>query len=274
MTPQPSSTARHVVDRLAEYFGGALTTADDAAVEAHLLVCAECRAEFDDLGAIALAIALQPYDVRHDVRDDAVLTAGPPGTTGQRRVAEAPATPGAAEPPTTVWAAEPPTAATPTSRPPTGQPTRGSSGPGRRSTGGPTGHRRPSRLRRLAGYAVVLVAGATLGIGGMTLVNQFDNPRLQTVGDDRVISTQGLSVMLTESADGTRIQAAAVGLRPSRAFRLVAIDTDGQAHLVTTGVTNGGLVSVVGTVPVPASRIVFVALVEHGGGALLVARPS
>jgi anti-sigma factor RsiW len=49
-----------VVGRLVEYFSGSLSPAEDAAVESHLLLCATCRAEYDELGQIALTITLQP----------------------------------------------------------------------------------------------------------------------------------------------------------------------------------------------------------------------
>jgi predicted anti-sigma-YlaC factor YlaD len=49
----------HVVDQLVEYFSGSLTPAEDATVESHLLSCAACRAEFDELGPIALTMTLQ-----------------------------------------------------------------------------------------------------------------------------------------------------------------------------------------------------------------------
>ena len=52
----------HAIDRLAEYFSGSLTPADDLAVEAHLLACADCRAEYDELGQIALMVAWQRDD--------------------------------------------------------------------------------------------------------------------------------------------------------------------------------------------------------------------
>jgi hypothetical protein len=239
MTSQSSTrgTEPHVVDRLAEYFGGSLATADELTVEAHLLFCAECRAEYDELGTVALGIALQSLETLDDV-------AAPAGAHGS-----------AAGPMPT-------------------QPSRGSSGPGRGSGTGPAGRSRRSRLRRLAGYTMALVVGAAIGIGAMALADRAETPPMQTVGDGQDISTDRLSVTVVEADGQTRIQAAAVGVRPGRGFQLVAVGTDGQGYLVTTGVAEGGLLSAVGTVPIPASRIAFVALVEDGGGAVLVARPS
>ena len=240
MTPQSSTpgTERHVVDRLAEYFSGSLTaTTEESAVEAHLLGCAECRAEYDELGAVALGVALHAAEPR----DDEAPTAGPH---------------------------------VPAARPVPAQPSRGSSGPGRDTGAGPAGRSRRSRMRRLAGYAAAVVVGAAIGVGAMALTNQTEAPPLQNVGDNQDISTDRLSVTLVETAGGTEVRAAAVGVRPGRGFQLVAVDSGGQGYLVTTGVAGGGLLSVVGTVPVPASEIVFVALVEDDGGAILVARPS
>ena len=53
----------HVVNQLVEYFSGSLTAAEDAYVESHLLSCAACRAEYDELGQIALTMTLQPPSV-------------------------------------------------------------------------------------------------------------------------------------------------------------------------------------------------------------------
>jgi hypothetical protein len=231
------SAEGHVVDRLAEYFGGSLAAADESAVEAHLLFCAECRAEYDELGEVALAVALQPAGTL----DGEAATAG----------SHVPAT-----------------------RQPPAQPSRGSSGPGRASGAGPAGRSRRTGVRRLAGYAVALVAGAAIGVGGMALINQPGSTPLLPVGGNQDISTDRLSVTLVEVATGTEVRAAAVGVPPNRGFQLVAVGTDGRGYVVTTGVASGGLLSVVGTVPIAASEIVFVALVEDGGGAILVARPS
>lgn len=225
----------HVVDQLVEYFSGSLTPAEDAAVESHLLSCAACRAEYDELGPIALTMTLQPQS--------AVDTAAPDRST-------------------------------PAPRRPTDQAHRGGSGPGRGSRGEPG--RPPPRagLRRLARYAAVLVIGAALGVGATVLVNRSDTPALQNVDGSRDISTDRMSVTLVEAEGGTQVLAAAVGLRADRGFQVVAVSTDGEAYLVATGVADGGLQSIVGTVPVPASDIAFVALVEDGHGALLITRPS
>ncbi len=53
----------HVLDRLAGYFSGALPVEDEQMVEAHLLHCADCRAEYDDLGSAALLVASLPVGV-------------------------------------------------------------------------------------------------------------------------------------------------------------------------------------------------------------------
>ncbi|WP_327006879.1 zf-HC2 domain-containing protein [Dactylosporangium sp. NBC_01737] len=58
---EPGSS--HVLDRLAGYFSGALPVEDEQAVEAHLLHCADCRAEYDDLGSAALLVASLPVGV-------------------------------------------------------------------------------------------------------------------------------------------------------------------------------------------------------------------
>ena len=61
--PGTESGSPHVLDRLTDYFCGALPEADELAVEAHLLQCATCRAEYDDLGSAALFIAALPAGV-------------------------------------------------------------------------------------------------------------------------------------------------------------------------------------------------------------------
>lgn len=48
----------HVAHRLAEYFSGSLKPADEFAVESHLLSCAACRAEYAELGEVAVLLAL------------------------------------------------------------------------------------------------------------------------------------------------------------------------------------------------------------------------
>ncbi|MEV0131140.1 zf-HC2 domain-containing protein [Dactylosporangium sp. NPDC050688] len=58
---EPGSS--HVLDRLAGYFSGALPVEDEQTVEAHLLHCADCRAEYDDLGSAALLVASLPVGV-------------------------------------------------------------------------------------------------------------------------------------------------------------------------------------------------------------------
>jgi anti-sigma factor RsiW len=224
----------HVVDQLVEYFSGSLTPAEDAAVESHLLSCAACRSEYDELGPIALTMTLQPQNAGE-------------APAGDRR--------------------------TPAPRRPTDQAPRGPSGPGHGSRGDPS--RRPrAGLRRFAGYAAILAIGAAIGVGATVVVHQSDTPPLQNVDDSKDISTDRLSVTLVQTQGGTQVRAAAVGLRPGRGFQVVAVSADGKAHLVATGVADGGLQSIVGTVPVPASDIVFVALVEDGTGALLITRPS
>ncbi len=225
----------HVVDQLVEYFSGSLTAEEDAAVESHLLSCASCRAEYDELGPIALTMTLQSQ--------------------------------------TTTEAAAP-DRSPPAPRRPMDQPPRGASGPGRGSRGEPG--RPPPRagLRRLLAYAAVLTVGAALGIGATVIVTRSDAPPMQVVDDSQDISTDRMSVTLVETSGGTQVQAAAVGLRAGRGFQVVAVSTDGTAHVVATGVADGGLQSIVGTVPVPAADIVFVVLVEDGHGALLITRPS
>jgi hypothetical protein len=187
MTSQSStgSAEGHVVDRLAEYFGGSLVAADESVVDAHLLFCAECRTEYDELGAVALAVALQP----------AGTLDGETTTVGSH---------------------------VPATRQPPAQPSRGSSGPGRTTGAGPAGRSRRAGVRRLAGYAVALVAGAAIGIGAMALVNQPDTTPLLPVGGNQDISTDRLSVTLVEAATGTEVRVAAVGVPPSRGFQVIA----------------------------------------------------
>lgn len=228
--PQP-----HVVDQLVEYFSGSLTPTQDAAIESHLLSCAICRAEYDELGPIALTMTLQPHGV--------VDTPGPDGST-------------------------------PAPRRPTDQAQPGTSRPGRGSRDEPGRSPRRAGLRRIASYAAVLAIGAALGIGATVGLNRSDTPPLQNVDGSRDISTDRMSVTVMETGAGTQVLAAAVGLRAGRGFQVVAVSTDGQAYLVATGVADGGLQSIIGNVPVPASDIVFVALVEDGHGALLISRPS
>ncbi len=231
------NTEPHVVDRLVEYLSGSLTPDDDVVVESHLLACAACRAEYEELGPVALIMARQS--------DDALIDA----TLGERP---------------------------PAPRIPVGTPPRGASGPGRDQHGGPERPPRSgrARLRQLAGYAAVLLVGAALGIGATITVNGTNAPPLQTIGDPNDISTDRLSVRLVELPGGTEVRAAAVGLRSGRGFQLIAVSTEGRGYVVATGVADGGPQSIVGTVPIAASEIVFVALVEDSGGALLIARPD
>lgn len=234
---RPGSTEPHVVDRLVEYLSGSLTPDDDVVVESHLLACAACRAEYEELGPVALMMARQS--------DDALIDA----TLGER--ASAPRSPVAA-------------------------PSRGASGPGRDHRDDPQRppRARRDRLRRLVTYAAVLVVGAALGVGVTIAVDDPDARPLQTIGEPSDISTDRLSVSLVEVAGGTEVRAAAVGLRSGRSFQLVAVSIEGRAYVVATGVADGGPQSIVGTVPIAESDIVFVALVEDTNGALLIARPN
>jgi anti-sigma factor RsiW len=50
----------HVGPRLGDYLAGELSAAGDRQVEAHLLRCAECRDEADELSAIAVTVATLP----------------------------------------------------------------------------------------------------------------------------------------------------------------------------------------------------------------------
>ena len=240
MAPQSSlsSTEPHVVDRLAEYYSGSLGADDELVIEGHLLSCADCRTEYDELGESALMVALQPPSALDD------------------------------EP-------QPSGGHVPAARP-IGQPSRGSSGPGTGRHRDPAGPQRSRRagLRRIAGYAAVLVLGAALGVGGTVISDRTTTPPLQNVGGSEDISTDRMSVTVIAAPGGAQVQAAAVGLRPGCGFKLVAVDAGGRGYLVTTGVADGGLQSIVGTVPVAASEIVFVVLVEDDHGALLIARPS
>jgi negative regulator of sigma E activity len=52
----------HWTDRLSEYVDGELTRAEQAACEAHLATCAECRAVGEDLLAVAHTAAALPAD--------------------------------------------------------------------------------------------------------------------------------------------------------------------------------------------------------------------
>src|SRR5574338_203084 len=52
----------HWTDRLSEYVDGELTQGEQAACEAHLATCAECRAVSEDLLAVARTAAALPAD--------------------------------------------------------------------------------------------------------------------------------------------------------------------------------------------------------------------
>lgn len=178
---RPGNTEPHVVDRLVEYLSGSLTPDNDVVVESHLLACAACRAEYEELGPVALMMARQS--------DDALIDA----TLGER----------------------PPAPRSPVAPPPP-----------------------------------------------------------QTTGDSNGIFTDRLSISLVAVDGGTEVRADAVGLRSGREFQLIAVSVQGRGHVVATGVADGRPQSIVGTVPVAASEIVFAALVEDAGAALLIARPT
>jgi len=125
-----------------------------------------------------------------------------------------------------------------------------------------------------AAAVAAAVVGAALGVGVTIAVDDPDARPLQTIGEPSDISTDRLSVSLVEVAGGTEVRAAAVGLRSGRSFQLVAVSIEGRAYVVATGVADGGPQSIVGTVPIAESDIVFVALVEDTNGALLIARPN
>ena len=58
--PPPAAAEHHVLDRLVDYFSGALKEEDEIAVEAHIFRCAPCRIEFDTLGHVALMVTAIP----------------------------------------------------------------------------------------------------------------------------------------------------------------------------------------------------------------------
>jgi anti-sigma factor RsiW len=57
MAPWAGNREGHVVDRLVAYFTGSLTEEDEQAVDAHLLGCPACLAEFEALGDVALIVS-------------------------------------------------------------------------------------------------------------------------------------------------------------------------------------------------------------------------
>lgn len=225
----------HVIDRLPDYFSGAGTEADDLAIDAHLLHCAACRAEFDELGAVALLLASQPEGTLEADGPAPAATAG-----GPRSISPA---------------------GRDSTRP----------GSGRRDRGP-----RHVRLRQLAGHAMVLLVGAALGVGVWAAFDRWPTtPSLENADAFGYASPGQLLVTVKDTAGGgAEVRAAVVGLRPGREFQVVAVDRQGQGHLVAKGMADGGPQSIVGPAPVAASEIAFVVVVESGNGVLLVARPG
>lgn len=240
----------HVLDRLAEYFSGSLPAADEPVVDGHLVRCEECRHEYDELGEVALILALKARDMPPHARAALVARAPRPRS--------------------------PHTGAT---RP--GSHRAGGSGPGNRGPGdswpgssGPGGTPR-RRLRVIAGYVAVLAVGALFGIGGVLIANRPTSPPLRTAGETQDPAANQLTVAVVARADGgTDIRAAAVGLRPGQEFLLVAVTVDGTGFLAARGIAGGGVEPITDIVPVAPAQVAFVVLSESGNGALLVARPT
>ena len=245
MQPQSgiSDAGEHVIDRLDDYYIGALPTIDEVAIDAHLLQCSDCRAEYDELGTVALLVASQP-----------------PGTLEQHEQASAgdraplaPVLPGS----------EAPQRPTVPGRPRHSRATH-------RGLPVPRARWNP---RRVAAFAAAVVLGAILGIGGQALIDYASSTSLRTASDSDDGTADRLSVTLVaQPGASTVVQAAAVGLQPGRVFRLLAVGTDGRSYIVFEGVADGGIQSIVGTVAVAAPDIAFVVLAESGDGALLVTR--
>ncbi len=122
----------------------------------------------------------------------------------------------------------------------------------------------PQRHQRILAYALALVAGAAIGIGGWTLWA----PQSVTgvpVDDATTDSVSQLSVTLQPGTDGrTEVQATMVGLRPGVEFELLVVTSTGSTHVLASGVAEGGVQRVVGAVPARADDILFLAAVQAG----------
>jgi anti-sigma factor RsiW len=241
MRPE-SGTSRedvHVVGSLVDYFTGGLSAADDVAVQAHLLSCDDCRAEFDELGSMALIISAGPAHVPQfdDVGAEAGVEVGGLATG---------------------------TAHAPRPRRPAGA----------ARVGRPPRARRASL--RVLGYAAAVLLGVGLGTGGWLLMDRVAAPSLAPVDSTRATDNSRLTVTLVPLPDGrTEVRGAVVGLRAGRGYQLIVVDRDGRGSVVASGVAAGGVESITGTLTAPAAGVSFVVLAEDGrDGAVLAVRPS
>jgi hypothetical protein len=119
----------------------------------------------------------------------------------------------------------------------------------------------------------VLVLGAGLGAGGWVLAAPGSLNEVP-VGSDTQDGTAGsLSVTVGDRAGGgIDVHAVAVGLQPRMDFELVAIADNGRYYVAARGVAVGGPQTIVGSLPIAASSVRFLAIVQPNGGTLLVTR--
>ena len=133
---------------------------------------------------------------------------------------------------------------------------------------------RPRAGRPALAFAAVLVLGAILGAGGWILAGPVSIHGVPAGSDTQDGTAGRLSVTVADRAGGgLDVRAVAVGLRPGLAFELIAVAEDGRNYVVARGMAVGGPQTILGSLPVAASGVRFLAIVQADGEILLVARP-
>jgi anti-sigma factor RsiW len=256
MRPLEQATAEdgHVDADLGLYLVGVLSEAEELQVEAHMLRCRQCRAKGDELSRIPSMLSMLPVD-----RVEALNGNGSPRSTlGHQGMQQ-----GGMPTPEQSFPAQAPTMPQP-AQPSAPQPV----AYGRRQA---VARRRPRQPRRALVYAVVLVLGALIGVGGWSWLGltPFGGAPVDNQVQD---SGKGsLTVTLSDrAAGGVDVRAVVVGLRPGIGFELLAVGADDRNYVVVRGVAAGGPQTIAGKVPIAASQIRFFTIAQGDGHVLLL----
>jgi anti-sigma factor RsiW len=133
---------------------------------------------------------------------------------------------------------------------------------------------RPERRTRLLVAAAALVLGIVVGSAGWAL---FAPQSLQSmlVGNSAppVDLAGRVTLTIEDGPDGAaQVTAVVVGLPPGASFTLLAVTAD-TSHVVVRDQAGGGPQRLVGTVPVPADRILLVVAALDDGTVVAIGLP-